>query len=118
MDTHNGDVQLALAGGGAGDVETHNGEVALLVPRSSDVRVVVETHNGSIDGDGAAEIVQQFDSLKLSMKAGKAEAIEYDSAAENDCLVVPEGQVNAVGEFLPLGFDVALGRPPKLVADD
>lgn len=36
----------------------------------------------SVQEDGTAEITQQFDSLKLSMKSGKADAIEYDSASE------------------------------------
>ena len=36
----------------------------------------------SVQEDGTAKITQQFDSLKLSMKSGTTEAIEYDSTAE------------------------------------
>ena len=35
----------------------------------------------SVQQGGDAQITQQFDSLKLSMKSGKAEAIEYDSTS-------------------------------------
>lgn len=36
----------------------------------------------SVQQDGNAEITQQFDSLKLSMKSDKADTIEYDSASD------------------------------------
>ncbi|MEM7199090.1 MAG: DUF4097 family beta strand repeat-containing protein [Planctomycetota bacterium] len=72
LETHNGSIRATLAGSGAvvGHVETHNGDIDLAVSQR-DARLVVDTHNGSIQCLAAAAVRSRRDShLEAGFGAG------------------------------------------------